>query len=692
VSEKVTAGHLSRNAIVYVRQSSARQVTHNRESQRLQYAMRERVTSFGWRDVEVIDDDLGVSASGIAERKGFQRLIAKVSLGQVGAVAARELSRFARNSRDWQQLIEVCRYVDTLLIDEESIYDARLSNDRLLLGLKGSMNEYELDLLRLRSLEARREKARRGEYYARVPVGYLKAETDELEKHPDQRIRHVIELIFEKFLELGSVRQTHLWLREHDIDIPRNKTNRGDVVWKQASYGHLIEILKNQTYAGSYVYGKTATRTRLNDSKIERVVVHKPREEWLLISDHHEGYIDIKTHERIQDMISRNAQSRSRSSAGAAKTGSALLAGLVRCRRCGQKLTVSYSGSQRSIRRYTCNRANTEHGDPVCISFSGIDVDKRVAAEVLDVVQPAALDASMQAAAQCAASQDELLETLRIELEAATYASDRAWRQFDQADPANRLVVDELERRWNQALERVRELEQRIANAEHERTNAQLPDRSAFEELAADLQRVWNAPNVDVRLKKRIMRTLIEEIVADITEDGAEIVLVVHWKGGAHTELRVPKRRRGHTSNRTPADVVEAIRVLALVCDDATIAQWLSRNGIRTAQDKQWSRALITSLRHRYGVPCYVKEEQPRWLTLAKAAKHAGVAWKTMERIISRGELDALHPLPRGPWLIDRDDLGKPEMVKRLEQCRARRTCNPDVPASGQLMLGIPKT
>src|SRR5687767_5430959 len=282
MSEKVGARHLSRSAILYVRQSTLQQVQHNDESRRLQYAMRERLQALGWMDIEVIDEDLGRTASGVVERTGFERMVAQVSLGEVGAVGARELSRFARNSREWQKLIEVCRYVDTVLVDQDTVYDARQTNDRLLLGLKGSLNEYELDLLRQRGLEARYAKARRGDFLAKIAVGYRKSDDGMLEMTPDARVRHVIQLAFDKSLELGSAHQCLLWFREHDIEVPVNRSHRGDVKWNRPSYGWFHQVLTNPIYAGAYAYGRKQVRAFLDDGELRKRVCRRPRQEWMV--------------------------------------------------------------------------------------------------------------------------------------------------------------------------------------------------------------------------------------------------------------------------------------------------------------------------------------------------------------------------------------------------------------------------
>src|SRR5258707_1264847 len=444
ISDKVRPHHLERKAILYVRQSSAHQVLHNRESSALQYAMRDRLMALGWSEIEVIDDDLGRSAAGGVQRAGFERMIAEVCLGKVGAVCAREVSRFARNSRDWQQLIEMCRVVDTVLVDQEAIYAPRHGNDRLLLGLKGSLNEYELDLLRQRSLSARYEKARRGELVVAAPRGSVQA-------------------------------------------------------------------------------------------------------------------------------------------------------GLIRCKRCGRKLTLRYSGMKHHIPRYSCSRAWMDNGGPHCIGFGGLRVDDAIEEALLGVVGPGAIAAAAAAAKEAGERRDQVRDALSRDLEAARYAADRALRQYDAADPANRLVASELEARWNRALAHAAEVEGKIAMHDAA-TPAPIADPASLGVLASNLKTVWDAPTTDARLKKRIVRTLVHEVVADIDEAASKIVLIVHWVGGAHSELRLPKRRRGER-NSTSADIIQAVRQLVLIASDDLIAGLLNRNGLKTGNGNRWTRERVTSLR-----------------------------------------------------------------------------------------------
>jgi DNA invertase Pin-like site-specific DNA recombinase len=678
MSDKIKPQHLTRKAILYVRQSTAYQVSNNLESQQLQYAMEAHLRMLGWTQIETIDEDLGRSASGTEIRPGFERLVAQVCLGEVGAVCAREVSRFARNSREWQQLVEVCRIVDALLIDQETVYSPRHSNDRLLLGLKGTMNEYELDLLRQRAQEARVQKARRGELVSNVPIGFVKGEEQIFEKDPDERIRGSIELVFTKFLELGSARQVLLWFIEHQLSIPA-RTICGEVHWRRPSYGNVHRILRNPSYAGAYAYGKTEYLTEYENGVPMPRRRRRGRDSWVaFIREAHEGYIDWGQFECIQALINNNRLGGDEPS-GAVRPGNALLGRVLRCRRCGRMLRVQYKGPEGNVARYVCPRTQLDSHEDRCIHFSAATVDSAVAVELLRVLEPAAVEAAVLASQQQAKSHSEVIEALRRDLEAATYRVQRAERQYESADPENRLVARELERRWNVALQEKHALETRIAEEKGAVASPSVGTLEEYQTLAGDLESVWSDPNTDMRAKKRILRTLNREIVVDIAEDDTEVVLVIHWNGGVHTNLRLPRRRRGQHSNQTAKDVVDAVRSLSRICTDERIAAVLNRARMLTGHGNFWTRALVTSLRHRHGFECYdaQRQETQGWINLTQAAQILGTTRNTLRDAIVRGEIVAERPVARGPWVLNRQALqsgGADRFIERVRSTKAHPT------------------
>src|SRR6202171_155508 len=393
----ITAEHLARTAYVYIRQSTADQLVHNLESQRRQYGLAERARQLGWTSVEIIDDDLGRSGGGV-RRPGFERLVAAICDGRVGAVLAIEVSRLARNGRDWHTLIEFCGLVGTLIVDEDGIYDPRHPNDRLLLGMKGTMSELQLAMFRQRSQEALKQKARRGALVLGVAAGYVKVGRDGVEKNPDKRVQEALQLVFTKFAELPSARQVHSWLREEGIELPV-KSRHGEahgVVWRLPAYNIVHNILTNPIYAGAYAFGRTKSRVSVEGGRKRiRRGVQKPMAEWdVLIKDHHAAYITWDEFERNLAVIANNATGMSSELArGAARAGELLLPGLLRCGHCGRKLHVHYS----KLGRYNCYGARTNHGAARCISISGLSIDAAISNEVLRVLKPLGIEAALKA-------------------------------------------------------------------------------------------------------------------------------------------------------------------------------------------------------------------------------------------------------------------------------------------------------
>jgi DNA invertase Pin-like site-specific DNA recombinase len=657
MSIKITSDHLGRIAVVYVRQSTMAQVMGNLESQRRQYDLAGAAEGAGFKSVTVIDDDLGRSGSGGMQRPGFERLVAMVCSGDVGAVYCIEASRLARNGRDWHHLIDLCAIAGALVIDPDGAYDPRLVNDRLLLGLKGTMSEYELSLMRQRGIAARDSKAARGEYRFMLPPGFCWSEAGKIEIDPDEHVFDTIRFVFTKFRELGSARQVFLWLRSADIKMPvvRRNVDVYKVIWKAPAYHTVVQILHNPLYAGAYAFGRSTQRTRVVDGRARKVSgFGKPREEWnVLLNDNHPGYISWQDYEDNQKLLLENAHMKKNCARKSARGGRALLTGLMRCGRCGRMMRVFYGMAKGNAHRYQCRGDDGHVGAGLCIGIGGVRIDRAVAQQILEAVSDRAVDAAIFAADRVERSRRDVVAAVERELETARYDASLASRRYELVDPAKRHVARELEARWNGALERVAELERRIQDLRAKSSDGPKIDRALLLQLAGDLSAVWNASSTDTRTKQRLIHILVQEIICELDESANEAVLLIHWTGGRHTEVRVPRVKTGrYPGDRAPA-AVDALRKLAGQWPDRKLAESLNRMRCKTGDGETWTTVRVREMRERLGLPEYdsakVGEEA---ISLAKAAERLGICVGSAKCLALKGVLPATQPMPGSPWLV----------------------------------------
>jgi DNA invertase Pin-like site-specific DNA recombinase len=674
MSEKIRSEHLKRAAYVYIRQSTAHQVRFHLEGQKRQYGLRERARQLGFTEVVVIDEDLGRSGSGLQERPGFGRLLAAVCQGAAGAVVALEASRLARNNRDWHHLVDLCGLTGTLLIDDDGIYDPQQLNDRLLLGLKGTMSEFELGLFRQRARAAFMQKAKRGCVLWAVPVGFVRTEDGRIEKSPDRQVQQTLETVFSKFQQLSSARQTTNWFREEGMLLPQVKpgSEGKQVDWVLATHSRVNQILRNPCYAGAFVYGRTGAKTSIVEGRAQRspTRVQKAMERWeVLLQEHHPGYISWEEYLKNRQVMAKNVAQWKGQSGGAAKKGSALLSGLMRCGCCGRMMQVFYSGNDGRLGRYVCTTERVQRDSMSCVPVSSLRTDRAVVDQMLVAIEPVGVEAALQCCEAAGLDQQEKQRAIELALEKARYEAQRAQRQFDAVEPENRLVAAELETRWNQALAKASELEGRAqalrAQAAQSITAEQ---KQRLLDLGKDLQRLWEDPLAPVELKKRILRTVIEEIVVTTHLEPTEHRLQIHWCGGVHTELRVPRNLPGRHRRAAEGSVIELVRELAKVCDDPTIAAVLNRLGVTTGQSNSWRKSRIVSFRHTHGIQ--LGGASSGWVTLQTAAEKLRVSGPVVQRLIGRGILPARQVVKYAPWVIEQKDLELPAVKAAVEAAR----------------------
>ncbi|RYD34853.1 MAG: recombinase family protein [Verrucomicrobiaceae bacterium] len=657
MNPKITSGHLHRDAIVYVRQSTPGQVLEHTESRRRQYALADAARQLGFVSVSIIDDDLGRSGSGLVERPGFQKLVAAVCGGSVGAILCIEASRLARNGRDWHHLIDLCALVGTLVIDHDGVYDPRQINDRLLLGLKGTMSEYELSLLRQRGLAARDAKAKRGELRFALPPGFCWDGLGRIEIDPDERVSDAVRLVFRKFHELGSARQVFLWAVQASVRLPvlRQSPGGSGIEWREPAYHTVVQVLKHPVYAGAYVFGRTAQSIQVIDGRARKSTGRqKSMETWnVLIRGHHPGYISWEQFEANQRMLHENAHMQQRAARKSARGGRALLTGLVRCGRCGRMMRVFYGMRSGHAHRYQCRGDVQGVHTGMCVGVGGVRVDRAVAARILEAVAGHAVEAALMAFGQVAQADDDVRKSLERELEQARYEASLAARRHAAVDPDKRLVARELEARWNTALGQVTEIEAKIAQLAAATAARPEIDQEALMALAYDLPSVWNAPGATMRTKQRLTRILIQEVVIDQKEDLKEAVVTIHWTGGRHTEIHVSRARSGRYPEDRHPGPVEVIRKLGGQWPDRELAVTMNRMRCRSAEGTTWTAVRVRQLRERMGIAAF-DPAQPREATISvdETARRLKICVGSVLRLIREGILPGRQLMPSAPWQV----------------------------------------
>jgi DNA invertase Pin-like site-specific DNA recombinase len=633
-------------------------VHENRESTARQYDLKRRAQVLGWAadQIVVIDEDLGLSGATADNRNGFQRLVAEVGLGRVGLVMGLEVSRLARSSTDWHRLLEICALADTLILDEDGIYDPGHFNDRLLLGLKGTMSEAELHLLRARLIGGQLNKARRGDLWMKPPIGFVYDSSGRVVFDPDQQVQRGVRLLFETFRQTGSALRVVHHFKTEGVLWPRRITSgvrAGELFFGPLEHSRVLGILHNPRYTGAFVYGRTRQRKVIIAGQLR--YRRLKREEWsVFLPNMHPGYISWEEFESNQTKLLANAngygEDRRKSPP---REGAALLQGLVICGVCGLRMTVRYHTDHgHLIPEYVCQRRGIQTAEPICQHLPGGQIDQAVTELVLKAVNPASLDVALEVFEELRARQAEVDRLRRAQVERAREEAELAQRQYLLARPENRLVVDNLERQWNEKLTSLSQAEEEYSRMSKSQPSALTDeDRDRVHALASDLPRVWNDPRTPARDRKRMLRLLIEDVTLVKNQ---KIHIHIRWKAGATTSMERPLPLSAPDLVRTPADIVELIRVLATEQTDAQIARTLNARWLRTGRKHSFTRLIVRHIRNAYDIPSYVQHLRSNgWLTVPEVAAQMGVHSSTAKRFAVEGVLRAVRADDTGRVLFE---------------------------------------
>lgn len=676
-NQKINQTHLSRKAIVYLRQSSLKQVTENLESQRLQYALRDKALNMGFSTVEVIDCDLGFSAGlGAKRREGFKQLLASVALGEVGMVMSREVSRLSRTDKDWCQLLEVCQVFDTLIGDADQVYDLSLMDDQLILGIKGTLSVVELKVLKSRMLMGQEEKARRGALFRLIAPGYVLDLDKKLVKDPNLRVQEAIGLVFTKFRECWSGRQTHKWFHENGVTLPVNRSGSGKVelIWQLPRLTFIKSILKNPIYAGVYVYGRRKTSPIVENG----VVIKKVRnsrsyeDSRVFINDHHEGYISWQTYKENQELLRKNNLNLGKDeSVAVIRKGSGLLGGLLRCGRCGRRLHVRYWGKSGTAARYLCS-GDFPSGGNYCIGFGGNLIDSKFSEYLAKSISPLGVEASLKFLEDKFQKNDGKYKVIKKQLVQLEYEAKRAFEQYNEADPRNRLVAVELETRWNRKLEDLEKIKKELLNIESNKVEISDEERLKIMEIGKNFENIWNSKSCPIEEKKKIIRILIDEIIVNVIDgENQNINFIVNWKGGSHTEIRI-KKPTPRSGEKVDHEVFEIVKKMAEKYNDSEIARVLNKLQDKAVLQKSWSQSRVTSFRKANKIESQRQRQKlgTEIFSLAQAATYCRVSNTTITKLVENKILPMTQIAPWAPWEILKTDLENPNIKKIIKDLK----------------------
>jgi len=686
---RITDSHRNRDAFIYIRQSSPHQVKQNYESRMLQLSLKQKAISFGWLDPIIIDDDLGISAAGYALRHGFQHMLTQVTMKHVGIIFCLDASRLSRNSKDWAQLFELCAFFDTLIADFDQFYNLNLPNDRLLLGIKGTMSEMELSILKIRLREGAIQKAKRGELKFILPPGFIYDHFDKIVFDPDIRIQSAIKLLFAQFNAHSSIRQLLQWYKNENVTFPVRRVGcNNPIVWEIPKYGTLKRLLQNPFYAGVYGYGKRKTLSDFKDGAlIKKRTDYLPFNEWkVFIKNNHEAYVTWDDFLGIQNKIAQNKpQWKKIDSLGAIKEGIALLVGLIRCGHCGNKLYVTYKNNPVSA-SYFCKGKNRESAKR-CLTFGSVDVDKCFTNEILKALDPFTVQAGINAIELIESENYAKLLMLQQEVENAKFYAERAFEQFDMADPKNRLVTSTLEDRLNSRLIDFNHAKEKLSDFNQYSKVLTDDDKKLILSLSNHFQFVWNHKKADPVLKKRLIRLFIKEIIVHFDKDDSLLNFVIHWNGGTHTRLAVKKRRMAHPK-KTNISLIEMITKLAARIDDAEIARVLNMNDLKSTHGHPWNKDKVNNFRKTHRIKLQI-ENKENIFTAEMTKKYLNVSRNALNKLVKKGLLSTNQVIQFAPWEVKKEQLDSKEIQDALKNLQKTGFLFPKNHSNKQLSLPL---
>jgi len=676
---KIQTHHQEKKAYVYLRQSTMAQVRHNQESTERQYALKEKALQLGWpqQKIQILDGDLGISGTQSHNREDFKTLVADVSMNKVGALFALEASRLSRSNTDWHRLMELCALTDTLIIDEDGCYDPSDFNDQLLLGLKATMSQAELHFICARLQGGKLNKAKKGLLRFSLPIGFCYNDEDNIIFDSDEEVREVVALIFSLFREKGSAYAVVRKFGDLNLKFPKRAYGgvwNGKIIFGYLTHERVLNILKNPCYAGVYVFGRYRYKKNISSNgQIQSKMIKVPMADWKVkIMDHHEGYINWEEFLHNQDILRKNrTNTEDTLLSQSAREGKALLQGLLICGKCGRRLTVRYKGNGGIYPTYECNHIKREGlSGSACISIRAEPLDQAICEKILQIIKPEQIKIALKALEELEKRNNIIDKQWHMKIERAEYEGQLAQRRYEEVDPANRLVANTLERRWNDALIKIEEIKNEFLEYQQKKAfTATGEQKKRILALAKDLPHLWNLPTTKEKDRKRILRLLIKDITVEKLSELRQAILHVRWQGGACEDIRVELPKKIYDKWRYPNHIIEKVRTLALTLTDIQIAERLNKDGLLSAKGKSFTKSMVNWIRYKYSIPSLqTNGKRSEAFTVKEISERFGISKGVVYYWISKGLLNA-HKIGNSvPYWIMLDSKKEEELHQKILQ------------------------